>query len=114
MSAVITALGWVGAVTCLIAYVFVTRGKWAPTSGRYQLANVISGLFMGLVAASSGVWPSVLTNLVWMVVGAHAVMVVLRARRQRARDRVPVATAAVLPTQAGAPALESAPVSLAA
>ncbi|WP_263118715.1 hypothetical protein [Cellulomonas sp. RIT-PI-Y] len=114
MSAVITALGWVGAVTCLIAYVFVTRGKWAPTSGRYQLANVISGLFMGLVAASSGVWPSVLTNLVWMVVGAHAVMVVLRARRQRARDRVPAAAAAVLPTQAGSPALESAPVSLAA
>ncbi|MEV7972788.1 hypothetical protein [Cellulomonas sp. NPDC089187] len=87
MSAVITALGWVGAVTCLIAYVFVSRGTWAPTSGRYQLANVISGLFMGLVAASSGVWPSVVTNLVWMVVGAHAVAVVLRARRQRARER---------------------------
>lgn len=112
MSAVITALGWVGAVTCLIAYVFVTRGTWAPTSGRYQLANVISGLFMGLVAASSGVWPSVLTNVVWMVVGAHAVMVVLRARRQRARDRA--AAGAMIPTQAAAPAMESTPAGLVA
>lgn len=109
MSAVITALGWVGAVTCLIAYVFVTRGTWAPTSGRYQLANVISGLFMGLVAASSGVWPSVVTNAVWAVVGTHAVMVVLRARRQRAQQRVAQAESAALPTQAGAPAVESAP-----
>jgi hypothetical protein len=112
MSAVITTLGWVGAVTCLIAYVFVTRGTWAPTSGRYQLANVISGLFMGLVAASSGVWPSVLTNVVWMVVGAHAVMVVLRARRQRARDRA--AAGAMIPTQAAAPVIESTPAGLVA
>ena len=86
MSALVTALGWVGAVTCLVAYVLVTRGKWAPTSGRYQLANVVSGLFMGLVAASSGVWPSVVTNAVWAVVGAHAVAVVLKARRQRQRE----------------------------
>lgn len=86
MSALVTALGWVGAVTCLVAYVCVTRGRWSPTSGRYQAANVVSGLFMGLVAASSGVWPSVVTNAVWAVVGVHAVGVVLRARRQRARE----------------------------
>lgn len=85
MSALVTALGWVGAVTCLVAYVLVTRGRWSPTSGRYQAANVVSGLFMGLVAASSGVWPSVVTNAVWALVGVHAVGVVLRARRQRAR-----------------------------
>lgn len=87
MSAFVTALGWVGAVTCLAAYILVTRGTWAPTSGKYQLANVVSGLFMGLVAASSGVWPSVVTNAVWAVVGTHAVAVVLRARARRARER---------------------------
>jgi hypothetical protein len=96
VSAFVTALGWVGAVTCLVAYVFVTRGKWAPTSGRYQLANVVSGLFMGMVAASSGVWPSVVTNAVWAVVGAHAVAVVLKARRKRMQDaaQAPVAAPA--------------------
>ena len=117
MSAVITALGWVGAIVCLIAYIMVSQGKWAPGSGRYQLANVISGLFMGLVAASSGVWPSVVTNAVWALVGTHAVLVVLRARRQRARDRAEALATTVdqpiLPTQASAPAIESG-VSLAA
>jgi len=88
VSALVTALGWVGAVTCLVAYVCVTRGRWSPTSGRYQAANVVSGLLMGLVAASSGVWPSVVTNAVWAVVGVHAVGVVLRARGQRAREAV--------------------------
>lgn len=106
MSALVTALGWVGAVTCLVAYVLVTRGTWAPTSGRYQLANVISGLFMGLVAASSGVWPSVVTNAVWAVVGVHAVAVVLRARRQRAREAERAAgdTSAATVTAGPAPA----------
>jgi hypothetical protein len=104
VSAFVTALGWVGAVTCLVAYVCVTRGTWAPTSGRYQLANVVSGLFMGLVAASSGVWPSVVTNAVWAVVGVHAVTAVLRARHRRAREHAAalpeVAPAAVEPLPA--------------
>lgn len=82
MPVLVTALGWVGAVTCLVAYVLVSRGRWAPTSGRYQAANLVSGLLMGLVAATSGVWPSVATNAVWAVVGAHAVTTLLRARRR--------------------------------
>ncbi len=91
MSAFVTALGWLGAVTCLVAYVLVTRGTWAPSSGRYQLANVVSGALMGTVAAASGVWPSFVTNLVWGVVGLHAVVVALRRRARRraeARDAV--------------------------
>lgn len=103
MSALVTALGWVGAVTCLVAYVCVTRGRWSPTSGRYQAANVVSGLFMGLVAASSGVWPSVVTNAVWAVVGVHAVGVVLRARRQRAREAEAAGSAVEAPGPISAP-----------
>lgn len=89
MSLVVTALGWAGAAVCLTAYVLVTRGRWAPTSGRYQLANVVSGLMLGTVAASSGVWPSVFTNLVWAAVALHAVTVVLRARRAGTAPRRP-------------------------
>lgn len=80
MPVVVTALGWIGAVTCLTAYVLVTQGRWSPTSGRYQLANVLSGLMLGTVAASSGVWPSVVTNLVWAAVALHAGVVLLRRR----------------------------------
>lgn len=110
MSALVTALGWAGAVTCLYAYVQVTRGRWAPTSGRYQLANVVSGITLGGVAAASGVWPSAVTNLVWAVVGAHTVVIALRARRQRARRRcAPLAIADGAPVVAAArPAVDLA------
>ncbi len=101
VSALVTALGWVGAVTCLIAYVMVTRGRWTASSGRYQLANVISGLFMGMVAARSGVWPSAVTNLVWMAVGVHAVAVLLQARRRRLAENASITAEAV--TDAAAP-----------
>jgi hypothetical protein len=116
VSALVTALGWLGAVTCLVAYVLVTQGKWSPTSGRYQAANVVSGLFMGLVAASSGVWPSVVTNAVWALVGTHAVAVVLRARRQRAREaaQAPVAVPAPAAALSEAPDLGPRVVDLAA
>jgi hypothetical protein len=42
------------------------------------------------------VWPSVVTNAVWAVVGAHAVAVVLKARRKRMQDaaQAPVAAPA--------------------
>jgi hypothetical protein len=89
VSVIVTALGWAGAAICLTAYILVTRGRWAPTSGRYQLANVVSGLMLGTVAASSGVWPSVFTNVVWSAVALHAVTVVLRARRADAARRRP-------------------------
>jgi hypothetical protein len=97
VSALVTALGWVGAVTCLVAYVMVTRGRWSPTSGRYQLTNVVSGALMGLVAARSGVWPSVATNLVWTAVGIYAVSVILMARRRR---RAEAAAGAPTPAEA--------------
>lgn len=84
MPVVVTALGWIGAVTCLTAYVLVTQGRWSPASGRYQLANVLSGLMLGTVAASSGVWPSVVTNLVWAAVALHAGLVLLRRRTRPA------------------------------
>jgi hypothetical protein len=107
VSLVVTALGWAGAAVFLTAYVLVTQGRWAPTSGRYQLANVVSGLMLGTVAASSGVWPSVFTNLVWAAVALHAVTVVLRARRAttprrpRPVDPTPPAPALLAPATAG-------------
>ncbi|WP_448059665.1 CBU_0592 family membrane protein [Cellulomonas hominis] len=100
MSALVTAIGWVGAVLCLTAYLMVTTGRWAPTSGRYQLVNVVSALMMGTIAASSGVWPSAVTNVVWAVIGAHAVAAVLRTRRSRARGGAEVTTLATAPAPA--------------
>jgi hypothetical protein len=108
VSALVTALGWVGAVTCLVAYVMVTRGRWSPTSGRYQLTNVVSGALMGLVAARSGVWPSVATNLVWTAVGIYAVSVILVARRRHRAEATATATATMVTVVEAAEAITEA------
>ncbi|GAA1981188.1 hypothetical protein GCM10009718_17760 [Isoptericola halotolerans] len=78
---VVTVLGWVGAIVGLIAYLQVSRGRWAPTSLPFQLSNLCATSLMFLVAAVNGVWPSAAANIAWMVIGAQALLVIARARR---------------------------------
>jgi len=84
---VITALGWVGALVGLVAYAMVSQGRWSPNSLQFQLANLCATSLMFLVAAVNGVWPSVAANIAWMVIGAQALLVIAKARRN-ARPRL--------------------------
>lgn len=81
MHALVTALGWIGAVTCVGAYGLVSRGTWSVSSRRFQVANVAAALMMGLVAARGHVWASVAANVVWAVIGTRTIATVMRARR---------------------------------
>jgi hypothetical protein len=81
---VVTALGWIGAVVCVVAYALVSRGTWSASSRRFQVANVAAALMMGLVAARGHVWASVAANLVWAVIGTRTVATLMRARRAQA------------------------------
>ncbi|WP_139123175.1 CBU_0592 family membrane protein [Cellulosimicrobium cellulans] len=76
-------LGWVGAAAGVVAYAMVSRGRWTPSSAHFQLTNLGAAGLMGLVAAANGVWPSVFANLVWIVIGVQAVVLLVRARRRR-------------------------------
>jgi uncharacterized membrane protein YeaQ/YmgE (transglycosylase-associated protein family) len=101
VDALVTSLGWIGAVICIVAYLLVSRGTWSPSSTRYQLANVVGALLLCTVAARGRVWPSLVTNLVWAVIGAQAVVTLLRARRARTvAVRVAAVPARTLPAQA--------------
>ncbi|MCK0116090.1 hypothetical protein BCE75_101146 [Isoptericola sp. CG 20/1183] len=82
---VVTALGWVGAIVGLVAYFQVSRGRWAPNSIQFQAANLCATSMLFLVAAVHGVWPSVAANVAWMVIGAQAVLMIVRARRDARR-----------------------------
>jgi hypothetical protein len=81
---VVTAIGWIGAVTCVAAYALVSRGTWSVSSRRFQVANVAAALMMCLVAARGHVWASVAANLVWAVIGTRTVATLMRARRAQA------------------------------
>jgi hypothetical protein len=82
--AVVTAIGWIGAVTCVGAYGLVSRGTWSVSSRRFQVANVAAALMMGLVAVRGHVWASVAANAVWAVIGTRTVATLMRARRTQA------------------------------
>lgn len=88
MQVVVTAIGWIGAFTCVAAYALVSRGTWSVSSRRFQVANVAAALMMCLVAARGHVWASVAANFVWAVIGTRTVATLMRARRAQA-DTMP-------------------------
>ena len=92
LDAIVMFLGWIGAAAGVVAYAMVSRGRWAASSAPFQLTNLTAAGLMGMVAAANGVWPSVAANLVWIVIGVQAVVVLVRARaRRRAAVAEPVA-----------------------
>jgi hypothetical protein len=83
LDTLVMILGWVGAAAGVVAYGMVSRGRWTPSSAHFQLTNLTAAGLMGLVAATNGVWPSVFANVVWIVIGVQAVVLLVRARRRR-------------------------------
>lgn len=75
------ALGWIGTVGTIGAYVMLSRGLWSVTSVRYGVLNVLGGLLCATASSAYGAWPSVASNLVWSGVAAHSVAMTIRSRR---------------------------------
>ena len=76
-SLAITILGWVGAAASIAAYYLVSS---KPDSLRYHSLNVSSCVFLAIACASTGAWPSFLTNAIFISVGATMIW--------RVRDRL--------------------------
>ena len=76
-----SAMGWIGTVGTISAYVLLSRGRWSPASLRYSAINGVGGLLCAGASAAYGAWPSVTSNLLWSLIAAHSVMTTLRERR---------------------------------
>ncbi|MBM7817883.1 hypothetical protein JOE63_000360 [Cellulosimicrobium cellulans] len=109
LDAFVMFLGWIGAAAGVVAYAMVSRGRWAASSAPFQLTNLTAAGLMGMVAAANGVWPSVAANIVWILIGVQAIVVIVRARARRraAVDDAATPTAAVVPGAAAPTAPES-------
>ena len=75
------ALGWVGTLGTMGAYVLLSRGHWHATSLRYAALNGVGGLLGAAGSTLYGAWPSVGSNLLWSCVAAHSIVVTCRERR---------------------------------
>jgi hypothetical protein len=86
------AMGWIGTVGGIGAYLLLSRGRWQASSLRYSALNGLAGVLGGSASAVYSAWPSVASNLVWTAIAAHSAVVELRARRS-----APLATVQPLP-----------------
>ena len=75
------AMGWIGTVGTIGAYVMLSRGRWNATSVRYGVLNLLGGLLGATGSAAYGAWPSVVSNIVWAGVAVHSITATLQARR---------------------------------
>lgn len=86
------AMGWIGTIGSIAAYVLLSRGTWDATSLRYSAVNGLAGVVAGSASAAYGAWPSVAANFLWAGIAVHSALTTLRSRR-RAR----LAVVAALP-----------------
>ena len=82
------AMGWIGTVGTIGAYVMLSRGHWHSSSLRYAALNGAGGVLCGAASAGYGAWPSVASNVVWSAVALHSAVMTLRERRLAGRASV--------------------------
>lgn len=81
-------MGWVGAVGTVGAYALVSQRRMDATSLRFQLINVVCAALLAVSALSVRSWPSMMSNLVWMGIGVHALLGAREAVRAAVADRL--------------------------
>ena len=59
-------IGWIGALSVLIAYFMVSLRRWEGDSRPYQGLNLVGGLCLIANTLYFGAYPSSLVNLVWV------------------------------------------------
>lgn len=77
----IPVLGWAGAATSATAYGLVSLGKVASNSVVFQAMNLGGAAALSISAASVSAWPSAAVNVIWLVIGMHSLLVILRSKR---------------------------------
>jgi hypothetical protein len=84
---IIDIIGWVGAITLLLAYGSVSRGMVQGTSFGYQLANAIGSGGLLLNSTYHHAFPSTFVNIVWVGI-AIVTMVKYRGRSKPAGENI--------------------------
>ncbi|MFN8193718.1 MAG: hypothetical protein U0R80_05460 [Nocardioidaceae bacterium] len=75
------AMGWIGTIGSIGAYLMLTRGELHASSLRYAAVNFVSGLLCAVASAAYGAWPSVASNVVWSAIAAQSAVREVMARR---------------------------------
>jgi hypothetical protein len=80
------AIGWIGTIGSITAYLMLSRGQLTASSLRYSALNGLAGVLAGSASALYGAWPSVGSNILWSGIALHAAVTTVRARRAQVGD----------------------------
>jgi len=67
-------LGWSGGLMLIYAYAMVSLGNMPARGALFQCLNLLGSVLLAANAAWHHAWPSVGVNLIWIGVGAFALM----------------------------------------
>ena len=80
----VEAAGWAGAALILLGYLLITTGKLDGQSPAYQWINVAGAAGFVVNGWWHGAIPSAVLNVVWLMIGAFALIRLSRKARARA------------------------------
>ncbi len=72
-------VGWIGAILILAAYALLSAGKVNAKTPAYQWLNVVGAAGFILNSGWNGAWPSAALNIIWVGIGAVALVKIWRA-----------------------------------
>jgi hypothetical protein len=90
MKLIIEVVGWIGATLIISAYALLSAGKLQGDSRTYHLMNIFGAMGFVVNSGWNGAYPSAALNVVWIFIGAYALLPGSRAARtftDRARDQ---------------------------
>jgi hypothetical protein len=76
--------GWFGAIAILAAHLSVSMG-WLRPGPRFQAVNLLAAAAFIINGADHGAWPSVVTNVIWFLISAVALLRHRRVSKQPIR-----------------------------
>lgn len=72
-------LGWIGAITTLVAYALVSLGSLSPTTLLYQGANLFASIALGTETIVHKDYQPFAVNLVWALIALIALISIVRS-----------------------------------
>lgn len=87
MRLAIEVIGWIGATLILSAYALLSAGRLQGNSRTYHLMNIFGAIGFVVNSGWNGAYPSAGLNIVWIGIGAYAL---LQRRRPQIKSGAPV------------------------
>lgn len=88
MAEIAMVLGWVGVACSLSAYWCVSTGRMTGDSLRYQALNITACVCLAVACFATASWPSLVTNVLFILIGLHMTWKVRDRLIARVRDLI--------------------------